>query len=89
MIEIEAAQKILIRFAVAAVLRDDQAGHDFHQLTGPQHRAQIQLLVGHDALTRRHWRTTQAVELTGDRDFFQHRRWNAAGPCRRSDQRQC
>jgi hypothetical protein len=32
-IEIETAQEILIRLAVAAVLGDDQARHDFQQLS--------------------------------------------------------
>jgi hypothetical protein len=32
MIEVEAANEILIRFAVAGVLCDDQTGHGFKQL---------------------------------------------------------
>ncbi len=37
-IQIEAAQEVLIGLAVAAVLRDDHAGHKFQQLAGPQRR---------------------------------------------------
>ena len=34
MVEIEAAQKILVGFALAGMLGDDQAGHDFKRLAG-------------------------------------------------------
>ena len=78
-IEIEAAQEILIRFAVAAVLRDDQSGHDLEQLAGAQHRPQIQLLLRHDALTRGERFPLKSIQLTCDRDFFEHRGGDAAG----------
>ncbi len=34
-VEIEAAQEILVGLAVAAVLRDDQAGYNFKRFGGP------------------------------------------------------
>ena len=40
-IEIESAQIKLVRFALAAVLADDEAGHRFQQLTGAVHRARL------------------------------------------------
>ena len=35
MIEVEAAQEILVRLAVAAVLGDDDAGDELKQVAGP------------------------------------------------------
>ncbi len=51
-IEIEAAQEELVRFAVAAVLSDDQAWHHFHELTGPKHRTQRELLAADNTFAR-------------------------------------
>ncbi len=50
MIEIIAAQEILIGFALAAVLRDDQSGHGLQKFSGAAHWARIQLLAGHAGL---------------------------------------
>ena len=35
-VEVEAAQEILVGFALAGMLGDDQAGHDLQRLAGPQ-----------------------------------------------------
>jgi hypothetical protein len=52
-IEIEAAQKILVGLAVAAVLRDDQAGYDFERLSGAGKRTRIDLIATDIFLARR------------------------------------
>ena len=36
MVKVEAAQKILVGFALAGMLGDDQPGHDLQRLAGPQ-----------------------------------------------------
>ena len=53
MIEVEAAQVVLVRLALAAVLADDQARHRFEDFASPHHRACIQLRGRHRALARR------------------------------------
>ena len=40
-VEIEAAQEILVGLAVAAVLGDDQAGNDFKRFRGPGKRPRV------------------------------------------------
>ncbi len=42
-VEIEAAQEILVGLAVAAVLGDDQAGHDFKRFGGPGKRPRVDI----------------------------------------------
>ena len=61
-IELKAAQKILVGFALAAVLRDDETGHDFQRLCRPVERLVIHLCAGerHRARRRRvcgDWKT--------------------------------
>ncbi len=79
-IEVEAAQKVLIRFAAAAVLSNDQPRHDFQQLTGAQHGSQVELLRGRNADRRRRRIAAEALELARDDDFLEplSRRRNAA-----------
>ena len=43
-VEIEAAQKILVGFALAAMLGHDQPRHDFQQLADPRRRARVEFL---------------------------------------------
>ena len=50
MVEVEAAQEVLVGFAVTAVLRDDQAGHSLQQFSRPQQGAILQLGARHVAL---------------------------------------
>ena len=88
MIEIEAAQEILIRFAAAAVLRDDQAGNDFQQLTRAQRRPQVELLRGHDTDRRGCRLAAEPLQLARYDDFFEPltRGGNAAGESQRRQQ---
>src|SRR5882672_10753188 len=53
MVEVEAAQEILIRLARAAVLGDDHAGDDLQHLAGPQQRPVLELLVVDGSLAGR------------------------------------
>ena len=43
-IEVEAAQEVLVRLAGAGVLRDDHAGNEFQHLAGAQDRAVVDQL---------------------------------------------
>ena len=49
-IEVEAAQEILVGFAVAAVLRDDKTWHDFQRLAGLLEGQRVHLLAGEEFL---------------------------------------
>ena len=53
MVEVEAAQEVLVGFALAAVLRDDEAGHRFQDVAGPIGRFGLQLLGDHKPLAGR------------------------------------
>jgi hypothetical protein len=44
-VEVEAAQVVLVGLAVAAVLRDDDAGNEFEHLGGPQRRPALDQLA--------------------------------------------
>ena len=70
-IEIEAAQEILVGLAVAAVLRDDEARHGLQQLAGAQHRAGFELRARDRALARRLHFADELVALRGDHDFVE------------------
>ena len=50
MVEVVAAQEILVGLSLAAVLGDDQPGRCFQHFAGPRHRAIIDLLAGHGHL---------------------------------------
>src|SRR5689334_15433980 len=52
MVEIESAQEILIRLAVAAVLRDDHPGDVLEHFSGPEHRPRLDQLRRDVALAR-------------------------------------
>ena len=51
-IEIEAAQIVLVGLALAAVLADDDAGDRFEDVAGPHDRARVELSRGDGALAR-------------------------------------
>jgi hypothetical protein len=51
-VEIEAAQVVLVRLALATVLADDEARHGLEQLSGSHQRARGYLSRRHDTLTR-------------------------------------
>jgi len=53
MVEIEAAQEVLIRLSGAAVLRDDHAGNDLQNFRRPQQRPVLELLFVDRSLARR------------------------------------
>jgi len=48
-VEVEAAQEILVGLAVAGMLRDDQARHHFERLAGAQDGHRRQALAGDHA----------------------------------------
>ena len=45
-VEIEAAQEILVGFAFAGMLRDDQSGSDFEEFAGARGRLCVDLRAG-------------------------------------------
>ena len=53
MIEVEAAQEILVGFAVAAMLGNDKPRHDLERLRGPRENALVDLLARDAKRTRR------------------------------------
>ncbi len=71
MIEVEAAQKILVRLPVAGVLRDDQAGHDFEDLAGSKQRPVLELLMQHAAFAGRAGDAGERDAVGRDDDFFE------------------
>ena len=76
-IEIVAAQEVLIRLALAAVQGHDQPRHRFQQLTGAVLRSELQLLII-DHPFARGGGGAQQLQATGrDRDFPQCRRTRA------------
>ena len=75
-IEVDAAQVVLVRFALAAVLGDDQAGDAFQQLARSQKRPVLELLRRNGAFGRGVGGTDQVVAV-GDIDGLQ--RLNSAG----------
>src|SRR5205823_3949374 len=58
-IEIEAAQKILVGLAVAGMLRDDHAGNDLEQFAAAQERPRLELGRADDALRSRNGHANQ------------------------------
>ena len=52
MVEVEAAQEVLVGLAVAAVLRHDEARNGLQQLAGAQHRTGFELRARDRALAR-------------------------------------
>ena len=70
-VQVEAAQEILVGLAFAAVLGDDQARHKFQNLAGPQRRPVLDQLVGDRALTCRVRGTDAVIVMALDLDFFQ------------------
>ena len=71
-IQIEAAQKILVGFAIATVLSNDQAGHHFQYFTGAQNRPILQLRCEHRALTGSRHDTGELTAGAFYNDLFEH-----------------
>ncbi len=72
-VEVEAAQKILVRFPAARVLRDDDPGNGFQDFTRAHGRSQTQLLRAHRAHRRRIGDANQTVGTAKDDDVRQRR----------------
>jgi hypothetical protein len=51
-IKVEPAQEVLVRLALPAVLRDDQAGHRFEYFARPQRRKRVDRRAGKNLLAR-------------------------------------
>ena len=71
MIEVKAAQVILVRLSRAAVLRDDHAGNSLDDFARPQERAQRELLVPDHAFIRGSGEAEEAVRAPGHDDGFE------------------
>jgi len=69
MIQIEAAQKILVGLAAACVLSDDDTGHCLQNFTRAQNRAIRDFLGAHGPLRGRGRNANRAILPTGD-DYF-------------------
>jgi hypothetical protein len=69
-VEVVAAQQILIRLAFAAMQGDDQPRDGFEHLAGTILRHLLQLLVGDHAFARGRGRTEQPQARRGHRDFL-------------------
>ena len=72
-VEIEAAQKILVSLAATRVLCRDHAGHGFEQLGHFEHRPHEQIRSSDGALARCIGRPEQ-LEPASENDNFLHRR---------------
>ena len=69
MIEVEAAQEVLVGLPRAAVLRDDDAGDGLEDFGGARQRAAGELLTAHGALGRGIGDAEQIVGAPGNGDF--------------------
>ena len=79
-VQVEAAQEVLVRLAVAAVLRHDEPGDGLEDLGGPEDRAVLELGGEHGALARRRDVADQCEAPGVDDHLFQAvDRGNAAG----------
>ena len=68
LIEIEAAQEILVRLPVTGVLGDDQPGHHFAHFARPLQRNGRQTLPGNDPLAAGHRQAFQIFRLGANLD---------------------
>jgi hypothetical protein len=69
-VEVVAAQEILVRLAVAGMLRDDQPGHGLQHLAGPQQRQVGEALAAHGALRGRVRAADAIVVVAGHVDLL-------------------
>ena len=65
-IQVEAAQEILVGLAIASMLGDHEPGHGLQQLTGAHHRAGLELRARHGALRGRLHLADQRLPARGD-----------------------
>ncbi len=71
-VEVEAAQKILVGLSFARVLGDDQAGHRLEDLAGPLDRPRVERLTRDALLGGRIGRLGLEIGRRGDGDGGQH-----------------
>jgi hypothetical protein len=79
-VEIEAAQEILVRLAVARVLGHDESGHGLQQFARAHDRSRLELRARDGALAGRLHLADQRVFDGGHDDFVEIVRGNARGP---------
>jgi len=87
-VEVEAAQEVLVRLAVAAVLRDDQARHDLEDFARAQDRPALELDREHDTLAGGARFADQADPGGRDDDLLERRRRRNARAPRDAGERQ-
>ena len=87
MIEVEAAQIILVGFALTAVLRDDETGHRLQHLAGPDDGPILELLRTDVPLRCGIRDADLRIATFSDDDFGQSRRGVAVGARRSRDDR--
>ena len=78
-VEVEAAQEVLVRLAVTAVLGHDQAWNDLEHLAGPEHRPALDLHAGDDALAGRERLADESDARRGHDDFLERHALRRAG----------
>ena len=77
-VEVEAAQEILVGLAVAAVLGDDEARHDLEHFAGAQDGAILQLLDKHRSLAGGVHLARELLAARRNGDLIQARSGNSA-----------
>jgi hypothetical protein len=70
-IQVEAAQEILVGLAIARVLSDHESGNGFEQLAGAHHGTRLELRARDRALSRRLDATDEAASLCRDHDLVE------------------
>ena len=75
-VEVEAAEEILVGLTRAAVLRDDDAGDGLQQLTGAEQRARAEVVEAHGALRGRRCEAGEVIRAAPDDDIGQARGWS-------------
>ncbi len=74
-VQIEAAQEVLVGLAAPRMLCRDHAGNDFEQLRDFEHWPNEQIRAADGALTRRVGRSEQLEPATEYDDFLHRPRW--------------
>jgi len=85
-VEVEAAQEILVRLALTTVLGGDEAGRELKQLGRARYRTLRELIRQHDALTCGDGTSGEFVGPRAHDDFSQRIGWHA---CRAGGVRDC
>jgi hypothetical protein len=69
-IEVEAAQEILVGLPLSAVLGGDQSRHDLEHFADSRSRLLLNLLPGDNTLRGRVWRKKRSIGLSGYAHFW-------------------